>query len=284
MGSLPPRLTVLDDTDSTNDAVRAHAATLDFGPGARPVWIAARRQRAGRGRRGRAWVGVEGNLFLSGMLWIDAPLAAAAQLAFAGALAVGDLVDPLVGPEAVRFKWPNDVLLGVGSPQGGKVAGVLLESAVTEHGDGPAGVALVAGLGVNLAAAPAVDQQATSVAAHARGRAIPDVEAAAQTLAAAFEARAAAWAAGGFGVLRDPWLARCAHLGRRVRAWEAGAPVEGVFEDVDARGRLVLRANGARRVIHAGDVELAPAGDERAAGHGPEGAPPPCTPARAGGE
>lgn len=253
MDSLGSRLTLLEETTSTNDAVRDVARADGFGPGASPIWLAARRQVAGRGRRGRAWVGVEGNLFLSGMLWIDAPLERAAQLAFAGALAVADLLDPVVGPDAVRFKWPNDVLLGEA-----KVAGVLLESAFSSASRDGSGVALVVGMGVNLAAAPEVGRPATALAAHVDAAAVPEVETAARRLAMAFEARAAAWARDGFAALRDPWLARCAHLGRRMRAGEPGQPVEGVFEDVDDQGRLVLRQGTQRVLIHAGDVTLAP--------------------------
>ena len=68
-----------------------------------------------------------------------------AQLSFVAALALLDLVDgPL--PGRGRCKWPNDVLV-----EGGKVAGILLESAL-----GPGGRVdwVVLGIGVNLACHP----------------------------------------------------------------------------------------------------------------------------------
>ncbi|NEX94464.1 biotin--[acetyl-CoA-carboxylase] ligase, partial [Caulobacter sp. 17J65-9] len=54
---LPPVL-ALDEIDSTNAEARRRAEAGEAGP----LWITARRQSAGRGRRGRAWATGEGNL------------------------------------------------------------------------------------------------------------------------------------------------------------------------------------------------------------------------------
>src|SRR5690606_32899212 len=49
---------VFDSIDSTNEEARRRSAAGETGP----VWIAARRQSAGRGRLGRSWVTEPGNL------------------------------------------------------------------------------------------------------------------------------------------------------------------------------------------------------------------------------
>lgn len=66
----------------------------------------------------------------------------AAELGFVAALAVGDLV----ADRSVRLKWPNDVLV-----DDGKVAGILLESAIGQDGRVEH---VVAGIGVNVRFAP----------------------------------------------------------------------------------------------------------------------------------
>ncbi|MCG8441445.1 MAG: biotin--[acetyl-CoA-carboxylase] ligase, partial [Caulobacterales bacterium] len=141
----------LDSVDSTNLEARRR---LDAGERP-PFWIQSRRQTAGRGRRGRPWSSLDGNLFLTGAVAPAAPAADAAQLSFAGALAVADLLDAHVEPSEVALKWPNDVLLA-----GDKVSGVLLEA----QGQGE-GLTVLIGVGVNLAAAPG---GATAMAAHLR--------------------------------------------------------------------------------------------------------------------
>ena len=108
-----------DTLDSTNAEARRRAAKGDFGP----AWLMARRQSAGRGRRGRDWDAGYGNLTTTLLTTTDKGPQEAAQLAFVAALAVGDLADAYVPPHLVTFKWPNDVLI-----EGRKAAGILIES------------------------------------------------------------------------------------------------------------------------------------------------------------
>src|SRR5262245_47041962 len=56
----------LGDVSSTNNDCMEHARNGDPGK----LWITARRQLGGRGRRGRAWVSEPGNLYAS-LLLID---------------------------------------------------------------------------------------------------------------------------------------------------------------------------------------------------------------------
>jgi len=193
------RIIEMAQTDSTSTEARRR---LDAGEVA-PFWVRADRQTQGRGRRGRAWDHHDGNLFISGAYRLACTPGEAAQLSFAGALAVGDLIDRYVDPAQVTFKWPNDVKL-----RDRKISGVLLEAAAA-----PRGIDLIIGVGVNLAAAP---DDAISIA-DGGGDAPSAAEAGAQ-LAAAFEAWRVRWAGDGFGPLRTAWLARAGGLGAQVTA------------------------------------------------------------------
>ena len=108
---------ILDEVDSTNAEARRRAEAGELGP----LWIVARRQTAGRGRRGRDWSSDAGNLFATLLTTTRKPPAEAAQVTFLAALAVADLLDAFARPGAVSIKWPNDVMLA-----GRKAAGVLL--------------------------------------------------------------------------------------------------------------------------------------------------------------
>ena len=132
---------VLESIDSTN----AEAARL--APGLTgPCWIMARHQTAARGRRGRPWANPEGHFSATLVLRPAEPPAEAALRSFVAALALRDALAALTGREAaLSLKWPNDVLLN-----GGKVAGILLESA----GQGPTMTHLAIGIGVNLLTVP----------------------------------------------------------------------------------------------------------------------------------
>lgn len=239
------RQVTLDSVDSTNEEARRRA---EAGAEA-PLWIMARTQTAGRGRRGRAWSGPSSNLTATCLLRPEGSAAQAALHSFAACLAVADLFETVAPGVPVALKWPNDALLN-----GRKAAGVLLEGSGT--GQGVAWLAV--GIGVNLARHPEPEPEAwpaTSVCAET-GEA-PDPEAALTILAAAFAHWADMLHREGFPPLRAAWLARAARLGQKVVARLPRETVEGVFADLDADGALVLSQAGRLRRIQAADVYFA---------------------------
>lgn len=234
----------LEEVDSTNAEARRRAEAGEAGP----LWITARRQTAGRGRRGRAWETGQGNLAATLLTTTAKPPAQAAEIAFVAALAVADLVLAHVPDSLVRLKWPNDVLV-----DGRKVSGVLIESGA--RGDGRLWLAV--GIGVNLRSAPmAAERPAAALADHLKaGVAAPlPPDAALDRLAEAFARWAAVWETYGFEPVRAAWTAR-AELGRPCVARLDHETVEGVAEALDVDGALRLRvADGSLRRITAGDV------------------------------
>lgn len=241
---IPPVL-VLDTIDSTNAEARRRAEAGEAGP----LWIAAREQTAGRGRRGRAWEGGSGDLAATLLTVTDRPPAEAARVAFVAALAVADLAARYVPDELVGLKWPNDLLV-----DGRKASGTLVESG--RRADGRLWLAV--GVGVNLMHAPdGCERPATALARHLRPgiAASPTPEAALAVLAEAFVKRSMLWEAEGFEGVARAWSARAAHLGESCVARLPGEAVEGVAEGLDPDGALRLRlASGALRRITAGDV------------------------------
>jgi BirA family biotin operon repressor/biotin-[acetyl-CoA-carboxylase] ligase len=238
--SVGKRVVVLDRVDSTNAEALRRANAGERGP----LWIVAREQSAGRGRRGRAWASPAGNLHATLMLTDPAPPAVAPQLGFVAGLALCDAVAAAAPVLASRLalKWPNDLLCG-----GRKIAGILIE------GEGEP-VAVAVGIGVNCRHHPdAAEFPATDFAAEGG-----DVTAATlfDDLVAAMEARLRQWNGGsGFAAIRAAWLGRAAGVGQPVRVRLSGREAAGRFETIDDSGRLVLRTGpGDLEAIAAGDV------------------------------
>nr|WP_221212335.1 biotin--[acetyl-CoA-carboxylase] ligase [Brevundimonas lenta] len=236
---------LLDHTDSTNAEARRRAEAGETGP----LWIAARRQTAGRGRRGRAWESDTGNLFATLLTTTRKPPAEAAQVTFIAALAVADLLDAYAPPSLVTIKWPNDVMLA-----GQKASGILVESGAHAMG----GLWLAVGVGVNLAHAPeGTERPATALAHHLAGdfAAPPSVDVAARTLSEAFAVWMVRWESLGFQPILDAWQARTPGLDGPAVARLGHETVEGRAEGVAPDGALRLRlADGSLRLISAGDV------------------------------
>ncbi|NJC42244.1 BirA family biotin operon repressor/biotin-[acetyl-CoA-carboxylase] ligase [Brevundimonas alba] len=238
-------LLLLDQIDSTNAEARRRAEAGETGP----LWISARRQTEGRGRRGRAWENGDGNLAATLLLTTRKPPAEAAQVTFIAALAVADLLDGYAPPSLVTIKWPNDVMLA-----GEKVSGVLVESGAHPAG----GLWLAIGVGINLADAPTgTERPATALARHLRGDVTspPSIETAAAHLAKAFAVWLERWQSLGFEPILDAWQARTAGLNGPAVARLGHETVEGRAEGVAPDGALKLRlADGTLRLISAGDV------------------------------
>lgn len=228
-----------DALDSTNEEARRLAKTGVRGP----LWIVSREQTAGRGRRGRVWISESGNLFATLLMQVTTSLSA--QLGFVAGLAAADAVTTHAPGAEVALKWPNDVLLN-----GKKVAGILLEALGHDS--------LAIGIGINLAHYPnATETPSTSIAA-VMGKS-PDLDGILLRLASAMTAWYEIWLRQGFQPVRKAWLLRASGLGHAIRARLADSERDGVFEDLDEDGALLLRdSTGTLTRIIAGDVFFRP--------------------------
>ena len=90
-----PPVQIFDELDSTNAEARRRAEAGEV----TSTWIVARRQTAGRGRRGRNWEREAGNLFSTLAHFTRKSPAEAAQVTFVAALAVADLLEALATAE-----------------------------------------------------------------------------------------------------------------------------------------------------------------------------------------
>lgn len=238
---------VLDRVDSTNAEALRMAQHLSG-----PTWIMARRQEAGRGRRGRPWADPHGNFAATLLLRPEGGAAQAALASFVAALAVYDAVRTLCGPQAsLSLKWPNDVLLN-----GGKLSGILLESS----GSGLGVVALAVGIGINLTDAPEPAQVEVGavrpVSLAGETGIAPSQDEMLDALAAAFDHWWRQLQTYGFAPIRNAWLARAAKLGETLTARHGTGQTVGRFEGIDETGALILMTSRGRVTIAAADIHF----------------------------
>ncbi|MBU3258483.1 biotin--[acetyl-CoA-carboxylase] ligase [Roseovarius sp. PS-C2] len=236
---------VLAEVDSTNAEAARIAPNLTG-----PEWILALRQTAARGRRGRAWTNPQGNFAATLVMRPTESPDQVALRSFVASLALYDAFVAATGrAEGFTLKWPNDVLLN-----GGKLAGILLESAGSA-----AGLSYFAiGIGVNLAQAPSPDQvepqalRPVSLLSETGAEVTP--EEFLDLLAPAYARYEAQFTTYGFAPIRTAWLDRAAKLGEVITARTARDEFTGTFETVDATGNLVLTTAKSRHAIPAAEV------------------------------
>jgi len=235
------RVIYLTSTHSTQDIARREAE--DGAP--EGTVVIAEEQTGGRGRFGRRWVSPAGlNLYLTIVLRPD--IGRLRALSIATPLAVCRAVD-LVSDVRSRIKWPNDVIIG-----DKKLAGVLIESEMSGEN---VRYALV-GIGINVnyrVDDPEIRSIATSLVQ--QGNSPVSREKLLAALMNEFESLYTRPASDSevFG----RWKERLHTLGREVTVRFQGESYEGVAEDVDSYGNLLLRlADGRVLTLEAGEVSL----------------------------
>ena len=198
----------------------------------------ANAQEAGRGRQGREWRSLRGNFFGSTLVELRPGDPPAAMLSLATGLALIEAVDAAAPGQPLMLKWPNDLLL-----HGDKLAGTLLERS---------GDRIVAGFGVNLAAAPPLgDRQAASL----DGSITP--AAFAPLLAGSFARILGLWRTSEPGAIARAWQIRAHSVGSPLTVHiSADEQLSGRFDGLDPDGALRLRTDGGVEVVRAGDVSL----------------------------
>lgn len=231
-----------DTLDSTNEEARRRAQSGDLSS----VWIAARKQTAGRGRLGRSWASPTGNLFATALFAEPGGFPVATRVPFAAALAVHDALAGFAPGANIELKWPNDVRM-----DGAKLCGILVEA-----GETVGKVWVAAGIGINVASAPEGAGQSAVSLAELRADSVVGAEMVLESLRESFSRRLEQSRVD-FAQTRADWLERAEGLGSCVRVSPGGEPIDGVFETLAEDGGLVLRlVDGRQQTIRAGDVEL----------------------------
>jgi BirA family transcriptional regulator, biotin operon repressor / biotin---[acetyl-CoA-carboxylase] ligase len=232
------------DVSSTSDVAGAFAGR----GAAEGLVVAANAQSAGRGRLGRVWVSPPG----SG-LYVSVVLRPAQQVipmvTIAAGVAVAEGIQKASGLRA-ELKWPNDVYVG-----SRKVAGVLAEASANT-GDGRIIRHVVLGFGVNVMRAaypPDIACRATSLEEEL-GRGVDRALLMVECLAALAE-RYTDLAQGRSAGVLEQWRARAtARLGCKVRWGATGEALEGIAEDIDDTGALVVRTRSGPIRVTSGEV------------------------------
>jgi BirA family biotin operon repressor/biotin-[acetyl-CoA-carboxylase] ligase len=246
-GALRPfRLHWFPTLRSTND----HAAALrKRGDLYAPAVVLTGRQTAGRGRGEHTWWSGPGCLTLTFVL--PAGEIEPHRVPLLAGLAVRNAAAELSGSDAIRLKWPNDVLLGDGRGFR-KLAGLLCERVVNAD---------LVGLGLNVnldpARAPRALRGRVASLAQAAKRPI-DMTDALVTVAIHLRQTLDRATKEPFAAILREYDGHHALVGKTVSVIVPGgpAPLSGRCEGLDEMGRLLLRSRSTVHRVIAGQVVL----------------------------
>jgi len=175
--------------------------------------VVADHQTAGRGRLSHQWETRAGTALLVSFVVEPNPL-----LSLAAGVAAAEACGP-----GVRLKWPNDLLL-----DGRKVGGILVEASASKA---------ICGIGINLTWAP----KGAATLGEPRDQVL-------EKLRIAMER----WSAAPAGQVIAGWRQVSDTIGKRIRVELPDQVIEGIAEDIDPNGNLVV--DGVR--VSAGSVTV----------------------------
>jgi len=228
------------EIDSTN----TRACELAKSTSAHGVVIAARQQTAGRGRQGRTWTSPkDAGLYISFLLRPHIPLTQIPLISLATGSAVARAIDGVCGIQ-VGLKWVNDIIL-----EGRKLGGILAEM--------PDGKSLVIGIGINVKAVerpPEIAGKAISIE-EVTGRPT-DINQLAANLADEVETSYSLLCKGERTLIIDEWKRKSITLGKSIRAQVKGAQIEGIANDIDCDGALIVSTTNGEERLHAGEISI----------------------------
>lgn len=231
-------VSVFESVGSTNDVARALAKQ----GAAEGTTVVAEAQTAGRGRKGRHWASPPGGLWLSIVLRPSLPLEAWPLIGFAAGAGTAAALESVSG-KTIQLKWPNDLIL-----DSRKVGGVLVESAE--------GVVIL-GIGINANIAiedlPGDIRPSATTLLTSLGRII-DLSALVREILGQVEAFYDSMHRDPQSIL-DAWRRRSFLTGRRVQVSGVNS-LDGVAEDIDDNGALLIRTSQGVLSVSAGDVSV----------------------------
>lgn len=230
---------------STNDFAKRLAQTgEDEG-----CLVISDEQTKGRGRWGRRWESPPGKgLWFSLILRPKVSMEKAGVVSLLAGLSVAQAVEKITRLTPI-LKWPNDVLIN-----SKKFCGVLIES----EGESDKLSFLVLGIGINvnqsvLDFSDALQTHATSLRIESKVP-INRIDLLVEVLQY-LEKNYLGFKSGNFSNILNEWKKRSPHLNKKVMVKQNKLELEGLFEDLDEDGRLLLRlANGEITKISEGET------------------------------
>ncbi|WP_339041169.1 biotin--[acetyl-CoA-carboxylase] ligase [Candidatus Lariskella endosymbiont of Hedychridium roseum] len=214
---------------------------LSNSPSAQTTIISTKRQLSGRGRYERVWHSDEGDAIFTIIVSPRCAIETWSQVAYIGAIAVGETILSYINDLDVTYKWVNDVLI-----QGRKIAGVLLEVYNSST--------LLIGIGVNIVKKEQISGVAKKPISIEDLDIVVDRKALINSILDRFFSVLRAWECYGFTPVREMWIKRAQSINSDINVRFLDKEIRGKFIDIDKDGKLLLNVENSVRIITAGEV------------------------------
>ena len=207
-------------------------------------WIVAEEQLNGRGRRSNTWSSPIGGLYATRIL-CDEKIGYSniSQLSILASVVAAQTIEEVIGKNLIQLKWPNDIFL-----DRKKICGILIESVSIEGK-----FYLIIGFGINVRRPNNHHEESYSYLQEIREEV--SVDECFDKLIRNFNKIINKWDYGkSFTQFKDYWLMLTRDHGRVIKAKKNNVFIEGVFENIDDQGNLILRVGNKKEIINTGEI------------------------------
>ncbi|HPF05221.1 MAG TPA: biotin--[acetyl-CoA-carboxylase] ligase [Spirochaetota bacterium] len=235
---------IFEATDSTNiEAFNLAAAGAPEGS-----IVIADRQKAGKGRMGRAWSSPAGkNVYISVILRPGIPPYLAPRLTIVTAVALSDtLIES--GVPGHRIKWPNDILVG-----DKKISGILTEM----KGDTDSIEFIITGIGININASLAdypPELHSTVTSLNIILNRTTDRNDFIALLLSNLEKYYNRFLMGEFSGILSTWKERADIINREIKVQQFNETFTGRVIDLNEDGNLLVDTGMEIKTVNSGDI------------------------------
>lgn len=223
-----------DVVGSTNDVAKEYSQTAVGN-----FVVQADAQTDGRGRRGRKWISLKGNLFFSVGLKFE--LKNLGMLVLISSMSLLQTIKDIKADADVKLKWPNDVLLN-----NAKVSGMLLEKGDGEY--------MIVGIGVNIKQNPDSTQMLYKTTSLKISGISTDKDEFLNMFLQRFSENLSLWQKNGSDFVRRKWLENAKGLHEEIVIRQENSEYKGIFTNIDESAALLLNTNQGMQKILVGDV------------------------------
>ena len=245
----PFRIALHEEVASTNDEVKR---ALEAGEPEGLV-VRALRQVSGYGRQGRSWTSPEGGLYCSLLLRPQVAPRELPTLSLVVGMAVRRALVALAGAraeEAVRIKWPNDVVVN-----GKKICGILTE--MSAEMTGIHYLVIGTGINTNVEEFPEEIQSVATSLIKELGEKVNRAELIAACLKYFEEYYEKYIAAGNLAPLKEDYEALLLNRNNKVRVLEPNHEYTGLSLGINEDGELLVeKEDGTVMAVYAGEVSV----------------------------
>jgi len=206
-------------------------------------WIRASIQTNGKGRIGKSWSSPQGGLYATRIINSDKlNYSNLSQFSILSSVAVAMSIESFLYGKIVSLKWPNDIFLAKK-----KVAGILIQSINHKNR-----LFVMVGIGINV------------LRAHSEGNEYSYIEdfnkdiqldLCFESLVTNLNEMINNWSYGeNFNDIKEFWLSRCNHIGKKIIVKTNNTTKEGLFKGIDKNGNLIISLDSKNELINTSNI------------------------------